>query len=72
MVFDPTRSLVLLFGGDDGAFLNDLWEWDGTTWTASPVAGPPPRCCYAFAHDTGRSETVLYGGPDDQTWVYGH
>lgn len=70
-IFDPTRSLVVLFGGDDGSLRNDLWEWDGTSWTMLPVAGPPPRCCYAYAHDLRRSQTVLFGGSDDQTWVYG-
>lgn len=71
-VYDPSRQLVLLFGGDDGTLLNDLWEWDGTSWAKVNVQGPPPRCCYAFAHDTKRGEAVMFGGPDDQTWVYGN
>jgi hypothetical protein len=70
-VFEPTRGVVLLFGGADASLLSDLWEWDGTTWTELAVTGPPPRCCYAFAHDRARAETVLFGGPDDSTWVYG-
>jgi hypothetical protein len=71
MVFDATRSLVLLFGGDDGTFRNDMWQWDGTNWSETIVTGPPPRCCYAFAHDTKRNEALIFGGPDDQTWIYG-
>src|SRR4051812_25629992 len=36
MVYDSTRSKVILFGGtDDVTLFNDLWEWDPTTqaWT---------------------------------------
>lgn len=71
-VYDPSRGLVLLFGGDDGTLLNDLWEWNGASWAKVNVAGPPPRCCYAFAHDTLRGEAVMFGGPDNQTWIYGN
>jgi hypothetical protein len=61
---------MILFGGDDGTMLNDLWEWDGSNWSEVTVAGPPPRCCYAYAHDPARRATVLFGGSDDQTWLY--
>jgi hypothetical protein len=72
MVFDATRSLVLLFGGADSNLLNDLWEWNGASWSPVSVTPPPPRCCYAFAHDTTRGEALLFGGPDSQTWIYGN
>ena len=71
LVYDPTRSLLILFGGADDTLLNDMWEWDGTNWANVVVTGPPPRCCYAYAHDLARRETVLFGGSDNQTWVYG-
>jgi len=34
MVFDEGRGVTVLFGGQtqDGVLLNDLWEYDGTTW----------------------------------------
>jgi hypothetical protein len=33
MVFDPTRSVVVLHAGYDGTrVLTDTWEWDGTRW----------------------------------------
>lgn len=72
MIFDSTRSIALLFGGDNGTLLNDLWEWNGTTWSLVNVTPPPPRCCFAFAHDTKRGEAVVFGGPDNQTWIYGN
>lgn len=31
MTYDTARERVLLFGGNKGA--DELWEWDGTTWT---------------------------------------
>jgi hypothetical protein len=72
MIYDATRSLVLLFGGDNGQLRNDLWQYNGQSWSEVIVAGPPPRCCFAFAHDTKRNQAVLFGGPDNQTWVYGN
>ncbi len=76
MVYDRARSVAVLFGGDDGAALNDLWEWDGSNWAQVSVSGPPPRCCYAFAHDTSRGVALLYGGGDlsttyGETWSFG-
>ena len=72
MVFDSTRSLVLLFGGDNSSALADLWEWNGASWAPVSVTPPPARCCFAFAHDTRRGEAVIFGGPDNQTWIYGN
>ena len=71
LVYDPTRSILLLFGGHDGTERGDMWEWNGTSWRELSVTGPPPRCCYAYALDLARSEAVLFGGSDNQTWVYG-
>jgi hypothetical protein len=72
MIYDSTRSVTLLFGGYDGTLLNDLWEWNGTAWSLVNVTPPPPRCCFAFAHDTKRGEAIVFGGPDNQTWIYGN
>jgi hypothetical protein len=72
MIFDSTRSVTLLFGGYDGTLLNDLWEWNGSTWSLVNVTPPPPRCCFAFAHDTKRGEALVFGGPDNETWIYGN
>ena len=71
LVYDPTRSILLLFGGHDGTEREDMWEWDGENWRDLDVSGPPPRCCYAYALDLARSTAVLFGGSDNQTWLYG-
>ncbi len=34
MAYDPVQKKTYLFGGNsDGKPMNDLWEWDGKTWT---------------------------------------
>ena len=44
LAYDAIRDRVILFGGlDDGNNpLNDVWEWDGTTWSLRTTTGTPP------------------------------
>jgi hypothetical protein len=68
LVYDSIRRRAVLFGGhDESTFvLNDLWEWDGTSWAqvapASPL--PLPRMFHAMVYDQARRELVLFGGND--------
>jgi hypothetical protein len=74
----PRRDRVVLFGGDDpsgSVAANDLWEWDGTTWTeVTPARGPLGVEGGALTYDPGRDVFVLFGGtqrtfdPSDETW----
>ena len=46
------------FGGiDDTGRLNDIWEWDGTTWTDRTPSGtkPSPRHTAMIAYDANSS-----------------
>ncbi len=64
-VFDSSRSVAVLHGGDDftGLVTDDTWELDTATMTwAQTSAMPPPRTFHAAAYDEARCETVLYGG----------
>ena len=79
MVYDSTRGRVLLFGGKrlaDGAFLNDLWGYDGSDWTRVQTAiAPQPRSDFGFAYDSSRDLLVLFGGASalgelGDTWLY--
>jgi hypothetical protein len=85
MAYDRARGRVVLFGGGSttpGAGLfDDLWEWDGKTWTEVPVAQRPPgRSHAAVAYDHGRRRLVVHGGRrrdargqlvhDDETWEW--
>lgn len=66
MAFDSLRGRVLLFGGNNGTvlmnFLNDSWEWDGTSWTQVATVGPPGMNYCAMAFDSQRGRCVLTGG----------
>lgn len=76
-VYDSGRSRAIVFGGYRNGFLNDLWEWDGTSWTErTPVTKPEARYAHAMAYDAANSRTVLFGGYSDDygylsgTWVW--
>src|SRR5687767_3157610 len=77
MTYDPIGQRVLLFGGDDilGA-LNDLWAWNGASWTVlSTPRTPPPRRAHTFTW-VGTSGVLVTGAannsdePLDDVWTY--
>jgi len=82
MCFDPIRGKVLMFGGKTlGAFgtdTNELWSYDGISWTLLNPTGslPPPTLDAEFVYDSNRGVFVTYGstttlGPAaDRTWEY--
>lgn len=76
---DPSRDVLVLFGGADahGNPLGDTWEFDGATWRqVQPLASPSPRLGAAMAFEPGSGRIVLFGGgatastPDAETWQY--
>ncbi len=48
IAFDPARGFVVMYGGlkDTPPFGtptdDQLWSWDGSTWTVVPMSGAPP------------------------------
>lgn len=70
MVYDPVHTRTVLFGGrvPNGygvpTYADDLWTWDGASWTGQtpPGAGPAPREKYGLAYDAVRGEVLLFGG----------
>jgi hypothetical protein len=67
MVYDTRRGRGLMFGGSrDGVPSNELWEWDGRTWTLrEPREGSPtplPREGHVMAHDPVTGVTYVWGG----------
>jgi len=66
MAYDAKRERVVMFGGHTAnEFLDDTWEWNGSSWKRFDVAThPPPRVRHAMAYDATRGVTVLFGGAD--------
>lgn len=64
LVYDIARSRVVLYGGFGSSGLrNDLWEYDGNTWTErTPALSPPARAAACAAYDASRGVTVVFGG----------
>ena len=67
MVYDPAGHRLLLFGGLDDRYRNDLWELslDGAPrWRELPATGPQPqaRAGHAMAYDTQQRRVWLFGG----------
>src|SRR6185437_485998 len=72
LVYDSNRNVLILFGGGDwsslpGSATNDVWEWDGSSWTKrTDILGTPPSArSYMFgAFDSSRNRVVIFGGVD--------
>ena len=65
MAFCPATGKTYVFGGQDnnGVSLDDLWEWDGTTWSeVTSDARPSGRMNAAMAYDPFRKSLILFGG----------
>lgn len=71
---------LLVFGGSDGTFYNDLWRYDGNDWTdITPATGSPaPRYRQNMAYDPLFGRLVMFGGGltnqgssrQGDTWVH--
>lgn len=81
LVYDSLRKRSVLFGGSSsGTYLDDTYEWNGTTWTPiTPLTKPSARTQFAMAFDSGRGRVVLFGGLTgsdatatlvNETWEY--
>ncbi|MCK5683963.1 hypothetical protein KAJ27_07575 [bacterium] len=79
MVYDSDRDRVILFGGqagNNGQKFNDLWEWDGITWTEKTPAGTKPsaRSGHAMGFLADNGTVVVFGGSDGgnkaDTWIW--
>jgi hypothetical protein len=69
IAFCPATGNTYVFGGydDKNPMLDDLWEWDGTSWAQVQSAmRPPARYWAAMAYDPFRKSLILYGGESDQ------
>jgi hypothetical protein len=68
MVYAPGLGGVAMFGGISAApdrhALDDLWIWDGTTWTevAKTGAWPPARALHTLVYDPRSQSVGVLGG----------
>ena len=62
--FDLTARAMFVFGGFNLAVSNELWAFDGRTWTSEPSA-PVGRYNHGMIYDSARGKFVVFGGCDD-------
>ncbi len=75
MAYDSARGVVVLYGGWNGSYLGDTWEWDGSSWTQVSTWGPTRRNGHAMAYDSAHGVVVMFGGQtiggrEDDTWIW--
>lgn len=74
--YEVAGQRVIVFGGEDGAPLDDTWAFDGTWTQLTPTTSPSPRSRHGMAYDAQRQVTVLHGGVDaagdalSDTWEF--
>jgi len=71
LAFDRARCRAVLLGGnrvlfgsaaDSLSFLDDTWEWDGSSWHRIEAFGPLARAEAVMVYDSVRTEVILFGG----------
>lgn len=66
MAYDQARSETVMFGGFNGAYLNDTWVLTTTGWVQqSPAIAPAARANHVMTYDPVRQRIVLIGGSND-------
>ena len=61
MAYDPIRKRTVMFGGTTDDLLDDVWEWNGASWTGASVVGPAARSGHALVFDPDRGRVIAYG-----------
>jgi cysteine-rich repeat protein len=75
MAYDFKRDKVLLFGGYNGLWFKDIWEWSSETgeWIErTPEEGSPSeRSEHGIVYNPGRDKITLFGGRNNNdTWEW--
>src|SRR5207249_4651240 len=69
--FDTATGQFIVFGGTSasGSLLNDMWAWNGSSWTQMfppplnpSAAGPAARSGATMVYDSGHNKLILFGG----------
>lgn len=60
--YDKTNKRILIFGGiKNGQLSNQLWSWNGSTWTSSN-AEPSTRLAASLVYSEDDDKVYLFGG----------
>ncbi|MGE0546035.1 MAG: kelch repeat-containing protein [Kofleriaceae bacterium] len=79
MVYDADDDVLVMYGGYNGAYLDDTWQRDASgAWGQVGSMNPSRRAWHAMAYDRARHRIVLFGGWDQtmaspplgDTWEY--
>lgn len=78
LAYDAARATIVMFGGENGASLNDTWEYRGTTWTNAVTAHTPPgRNYHRLEYSPRFGGCVTFGGGGnascttlDDLWIF--
>ncbi len=67
LAYDEIHHTTVLFGGygtpePSKDYLQDTWEWNGTTWTRTAVTGPAARFHHSMTFNAKRGRIMLLGG----------
>ncbi len=69
-IYEPTRQLIVFFGGKGSVNYNDVWVLDlvSLTWHFIAPSGTPPnpRRHHTAIYDAGENRMVIFGGRDDE------
>ncbi len=71
MAFDPQSGDVLLFGGYNGtSYLDDTWEFNGTSWSeVCSSCGPSARDGASLVATSPSGTLVLFGGYNGTSYL---
>lgn len=71
--FDSKRNRLVIYGGLQSAAgrMEEIWEWDGKTWTQFTGTGPGFREGAMMAYDEARGRAVLFGGANERFEMLG-
>src|SRR5262245_14877393 len=73
-ICDPVRDRMVVFGGVDGTWVDDVWALSlagGPVWTQLPPAGTPPgaRGAHTAIYDPVRDRMLIFGGADGNGYL---
>jgi hypothetical protein len=67
MAFDVPRKVMVMTAGDTDnsgriSEADDIWEWNGQTWSEIPVRSVGPRRRHQMWYDSGEEAVFIFGG----------